>query len=175
MAFCAMCAFYGCDSDNGEKKNSSAGKVYQMTPEKVDVDFVATANDMLNTEIAAGNMAMKKGTDKRIKNLGRIMTKDFTKGHTKLKKLAALKRISLTNTLTTPMQDSLNALDHYTGKDFDKAYIVYVKGSHQKAINLCLDAKTKLYDKDIKSIAARGLFVFQRHLETVNAMYGNKK
>ena len=175
MVLCALCALLSCDNGEGREKNASAGKVYQRTPEKVDADFVAMANDVLNTEIAAGKMAMKKGSDKRIKNLGRIMAKDFTKGHVKLKSLAAAKTIPLEGNLSPPMRDSLAVLDQYTGKDFDEAYIAYVKVSHQKAINLCQEARNKLYDKDIKSIAARGLLVFQRHLETVNGLYADNK
>lgn len=172
MAICAIGTLCSCGNDAGKNTDSINRKPYEAVAEEADVDFVLLANNVLNTEIAAGKLAMKKGTDKKVKNLGRIIAKDFTKGHVKLLKLAAKKNIHLTDTLSLPAPDDLAQLDKYTGKDFDKAYIEYVKTSHAKAIRLCHDAGKTLFDKDIKAIAGRGLLVFQRHLETVNAMYG---
>lgn len=146
-----------------------------MVVEKVDADFIATVSDGVNAEIAAGKLAMEKGTDKRIKNFGRIMVKDYTKGLAKLEKLASDKRIPLPDSLTAPTAGKIADLNSKMGKDFDHAYIAYITADHKSAIDVFEKAQKNCFDKDVKAIARKGILVFKRHLEAIFAIRDSMK
>ena len=155
-----------CQDSSTEKKDYVARQPL-MTVEQVDAEFIAVVNDIVNAEIIAGKLAMAKGADKRIKNFGRIMVKDYTKGWAKLVKLADAKRIPLTDTLTKETQVKIAALNNKTGKDFDRAYIEYITADHRKAITIFKRAQKNCFDKEIKKTAGKGILVFERHLEAI--------
>ncbi len=138
-----------------------------MVVEKVDADFIATANDIVNAEIAAGKLAMTKGLDKRIRNFGRIMVKDYTKGAAKLAKLSAAKRVPLSGSLRNETANKIAALGSMSGKDFDRAYIDYITADHENAIAIFEKAQKNCFDKEIKTTARKGILVFKRHLEAI--------
>jgi putative membrane protein len=164
LAIISACILISCNDSSTEQKRNAV-KQPLMVVEKVDADFIATVNDIVNAEIAAGKLAMAKGSDKRIKNFGRIMVKDYTKGLEKLTKLAAAKRIPLTYALTTETSAKISALNGMTGKDFDRAYIDYITTDHKNAITIFEAAH-----KNIKSIARKGILVFKRHMEAIFAI-----
>ena len=165
VAIC-VCTLLSCTENTGQE-STPVVKPPLMVVEKVDADFIATANNIVNAEIAAGKLAMAKGTDKRIKNFGRIMVKDYTKGWAKLVKLADAKRIPLIDTLTKETQGKIAALNNKTGKDFDRAYIDYITADHKNAIVIFQRAQKNCFDKEIKTTARKGILVFERHLEAI--------
>lgn len=165
VAVC-VCTLLSC-TENIAEESTPVGKPPLMVVEKVDADFIATANNIVNAEITAGKLAMAKGADKRIKNFGRIMVKDYTKGSAKLVKLAKLKRIPLSDSLTAEAAGRIAALNSMTGKNFDRAYIEYIKLDHKNAIRIFEDAQKNCFDKEVKSTARKGILVFKRHLEAI--------
>nr|WP_294792468.1 DUF4142 domain-containing protein [uncultured Mucilaginibacter sp.] len=165
VAICA-CALLSC-KENDAEKTTPAVKEPLMVVEKVDAEFIATANDICNAEITAGKLAMAKGSDKRIKNFGRIMVKDYTKGAAKLLKLSKAKRIPLPDSLTAETAGKMAALNTMTGKGFDRAYIDYITADHQSAIKTFEQAQKNCFDKEIKTTARKGILVFKRHLEAI--------
>jgi putative membrane protein len=165
VAIC-VCTLLSC-TENTAEESAPVVKPPLMVVEKFDADFIATANNIVNAEIAAGKLAMAKGADKRIKNFGRIMVKDYTKGAAKLDKLAKLKRIPLSDSLTAETAGRIAALNSMTGKDFDRAYIEYIKLDHKNAIRIFEDAQKNCFDKEVKSTARKGILVFKRHLEAI--------
>jgi putative membrane protein len=165
VAIC-VCTLLSC-TENTDEESTTVVKAPLMVVEKVDADFIATVNDIANAEIAAGRLAMTKGADKRIKNFGRIMVKDYTKGLAKLDKLAKTKRIPLADTLTYQTASKIAALNSKTGKDFDRAYIDYITADHNSAIGIFEKAQKNCFDKEIKATARKGVLVFKRHLEAI--------
>lgn len=170
LAAVSVCILLSCNQNSTEKNSAVVKQQPLMVVEKVDADFIATVNDIVNAEIAAGKLAMAKGSDKRIKNFGRIMVKDYTKALTKLNKLAATKRIRLPQKPTLETVNKLAALNSMTGKDFDRAYIDYITADHKNAILIFENAQKNCFDKDIKAIARKGILVFKRHLEAIFAI-----
>jgi len=166
LAVFTVCILLSCQENTAEKKVYGA-KQPLMAVEQIDADFIAIVNDIVNAEITAGKMAMAKGADKRIKNFGRIMVKDYTKGWAKLVKLADAKRIPLTDTLTKETQSKIAALNSKAGKDFDRAYIEYITADHKNAIAIFERAQKNCFDKEIKKTAGKGILVFERHLEAL--------
>ncbi len=169
LAMVGISLLAGCN----EAENKTSVKVTHkplMTVEKVDADFIATAHDIISAEITAGKMAMVKGTDKRIKNYGRIMVKDYTKAAVKLDKFAVERRIPLPDRLSIMAKNKISHLSSKTGGDFDNAYIDYITADHKNAILIFEQAQKNCFDKNVKSIAQKGVLVFKRHLEAVFAI-----
>ena len=165
VAIC-VCTLLSC-TENTAEESTPVVKPPLMVVEKIDADFIETVNDIVNAEITAGKLAMSKGADKRIKNFGRIMVKDYTKGLVKLDKLAKAKRIPLADTLTAETASKIAALNSMTGKDFDRAYIEYIKLDHKNAIRIFEGAQKNCFDKEVKTTARKGILVFKRHLEAI--------
>ncbi len=163
----------GCGEQPAESKKANHQPL--MIVEKVDADFIAKVSDGVHAEIAAGKLAMEKGTDKRIKNFGRIMVKDYTKGLAKLEKLAADKRIPLPDSLTAQTAGKIAELNSKTGKDFDHAYIAYITADHKNEIDVFEKAQKNCFDKDVKAIARKGILVFKRHMEAIFAIRDSMK
>src|SRR5215217_4340065 len=163
-----LCAVVGCSEEADRKKTDKHQPL--MVVEKVDADFIVAVNDVVKAEIAAGKLAMQKGTDKRIKNFGRIMVKDYTKGLAKLEKLAAEKRIPLPDSLQAHTAGKIAGLSSKTGSDFDHAYIAYITADHKNSIEVFDQAQKNCFDKDVKSIAKKGILVFKRHMEAIFAI-----
>ena len=170
LAAIGFCILLSCNQNNTEESAPTVVKQPLMVVDKVDADFIATVNDIVNAEITAGKLAMVKGADKRIKNFGRIMVKDYTKGLAKLNKLASTKRIPLPDTLAAATQSKIAGLNKMSGKDFDRAYIAYITSDHESAIPIFEKAQKNCFDKEIKTTARKGILVFKRHLEAIFAI-----
>ncbi|MFD0751087.1 DUF4142 domain-containing protein [Mucilaginibacter calamicampi] len=166
LALIGICILISCNQDTPEESTPVVKKPL-MVVEKVDADFIVTVNDIVNAEIAAGKLAMAKGTDKRIKNFGRIMVKDYTKGLAKLDKLSKTKRIPLPDSLSNEAKQKIDGLNNMNGKDFDRAYIEYIELDHKRAITIFEQAQKNCFDKEIKATARKGILVFKRHLEAI--------
>jgi putative membrane protein len=169
LAAIGFCALLSCN-ENTTEQSATVVKKPLMVVEKVDADFIATVNDIVNAEIQAGKLAMAKGSDKRIKNFGRIMVKDYTKGSVKLDSISKKKRIPLADTLTAETAGKMVALNSMTGKDFDRAYIDYITADHENAITIFERAQKNCFDKEIKTTARKGILVFKRHLEAISSI-----
>lgn len=169
LALIGICILISCNQDTTDESTPVVKKPL-MVVEKVDADFIVTVNDIVNAEIAAGKLAMAKGTDKRIKNFGRIMVKEYTKGLAKLDKLSKSKRIPLPANLSPKTVDKINALNSKNGKDFDRAYIDYIKLDHESAIPIFEQAQKNCFDKEIKTTARKGILVFKRHMEAISSI-----
>ena len=174
LALVGICILLSCNQDAPEESAHTARQPL-MIVEKVDADFIATVNDIINAEVTAGKLAMAKGSDKRIKNFGRIMVKDYTKGLAKLNKLTVAKRIPLTDSLRPETANKISELNKKTGKDFDRAYIDYITADHNNAIAIFEQAQKNCFDKEIKSIAGKGILVFKRHLEAIVIIRGSMR
>ncbi len=173
IALLSLLILLGCNEPSQQKKTGNAQPL--MVVEKVDADFISAVHNIVNAEIAAGKLAMEKGTDKRIKNFGRIMVKDYTKGLAKLQKLAADKRIPLPDSLLTPTANKIAEINSKGGKDFDHAYIEYITADHESAIDFFEQAQKNCFDKDVKTISRKGILVFKRHLEAIFAIRDSMK
>ena len=127
----ALCAT-GCHSNRDDDAVSQADSInaakYKTMPalitvEKSDAAFIVLAASISADEIALGTLAKKKGQDRRIKNLGSIMTIDHNKLQGKIKELADAKNVTLPMRLGSNEKKLIGVLSRKNGKDFDKAYI----------------------------------------------------
>lgn len=163
----------GCiNDDEQERKNPRREVTIVADPD--DVKFIVDADLFLNGEIALGRLAVSKGVDKRIKNFGAMMVKDYVKLDSRLVALARSKKITLMEAPAEFKDQHIDSLAKMTGPEFDQAYIKYMVGEHRQAIDLFVDAGKHRFDSDIKKFARRGALSLMRHLDAIDAIRDSK-
>jgi len=140
-----------------------------------DAQFAIQAVDKGMAEIEMGQLAIKNGSDKRIKNFGAMMIRDRTKADSKLEMIAKTKKISLPATIDTTEQRIISGLTKNTGKAFDKVYLNDIIRDHENNIKLYQAASKQLMDPDLRGYAAKNLMIFQRHLDAMNIIKGSMR
>ncbi|MEO8884882.1 MAG: DUF4142 domain-containing protein [Mucilaginibacter sp.] len=138
--------------------------------EKVDKQFVEDAAHINMAEIELGKLAIKKGSDKRIKNFGAILVKQHNKINIKLQVLARAKKIPLPVSIDSISNKNLATLAQNNGKAFDKAFLNYVVTNHQRCVQLFEQASKHVIDADLRKIADKNLLILKRHLDLIDVV-----
>ena len=81
--------------DSAKSADTVATTNSPMADMKQDADFAVAAADGGMLEVELGKMAVKKGMNKQIKNLGAMMVKDHSKANEELKSAAKALNITL--------------------------------------------------------------------------------
>jgi putative membrane protein len=177
LTACALqaCKYLGKDSD--QTNVDTTGIVTDTTTkftvavDKEDSTFAAEAVKGNMTEVQLGNLAIKNGQSKQVKNFGAMMVKDHGKADMKLSAIAQSKKLKLPVAIDTAEQKILNNLSKKTGAAFDKAYISMMISDHQDDIKEFEAASQKVQDPDLQKFAIKTLPVLQKHLDAINAIH----
>lgn len=183
IALFASCLLQACHGNTDNQDNDdTAASISNDTSKNSDIriggDDIKFITDMAEAcliEIKIGNMAKKKGADKRVKNFGAMMVKDLTKGRQQLDSLAKLKKIKLPDSISWNNQGSVNQLAQKTGKDFDRAYLAKMNADYRNAIAQFEHTANYAYDPQIKAFANRHLMTVKRHLDLIDAINSTLK
>jgi len=142
-----------------------------LVVDQEDSLFAAKAAAGNLAEIEMGNLAIKNGKSKRVKNFGLMMIKDHGKANTKLMAMAAAKKLGLPTEPGVDEQKMLADLAKKSGNDFDKAYVNMMIEDHKNDVSDFTSASIKTQDPDIKAYAKKTLPVLQKHLDAINAIH----
>lgn len=140
-----------------------------------DAQFAVQAANSSLAEAELGKLAIKKGLDKRIKNLGAMLIKDHIKPDVKLQAIAKAKKITLQTRIDSADQKVIDDLDKNSGAAFDRAYLSSIIKEHEDNVKLFKAASTQLMDADLRRYAARNLLVYKRHLDLIDEIKGSVK
>ena len=122
-------------------------------------------------EIEMGQLAIKNGKSKRVKNFGWLMVKDHGKANNKLTAIAQARKLFLPTKPADDEQKMFSRLATKQGGDFDKAYVGMMIEDHKNDVKEFTEASTKIQDPDIKAYAKKILPVLQKHLDAINAIH----
>ena len=150
--------------------DTTAPKI-NLVIDQEDSLFAAKAAAGNLAEIEMGNLAIKNGKSKRVKNFGLMMVKDHGKANTKLMAMATAKKLTLPTEPGADEQKMLALLAKKSGNDFDKAYVNMMIEDHKNDVSDFTAASTKIQDPDIKAYAKKTLPVLQKHLDAINAIH----
>lgn len=137
-----------------------------------DAQFAEHAAVSNLTEIELGQLAMKKGVDKRVKNFGMMVMKDQAKADARLQLIARNKKLALPSALDASDKKTIDSLSNLTGHAFDKAYLAAMFKDHETDIKLFQVSSKQLMDPDLRAYAAKYLLTDQRHLDAVDGIKG---
>lgn len=159
-------------SDTGDSSaTTDTSSTLNLAVDKEDSDFAVDAANGNATEIALGNLAVKNGRSKKVKNFGMMMVKDHGKTNIKLMALSKAKDLNLPAQPDSTQQKMIDGLSKKTGDAFDKQYINMMIEDHKKDIMEFTTASTKVQDPDLKNFAIKTLPVLKTHLDAITAIY----
>lgn len=87
-------------------------------------------------EIQAGQLALKKGQQAKVKEFGKMMVEQHTQSSAALKKAAQEQGVTCSVTMTPELQAKLSSLEGASGPTFDAAYLSTQISVHTKAVEL---------------------------------------
>lgn len=173
-----MIAFAACN--NSDKSTSEttvstdttakpAETVPPAEPAYSDAEFATKAAVGGMTEVKAGELAVKMGVSKSVKDFGKMMVTDHTKAGNELKGIAQKNNMQLPANITPEKQQKLDELAAKTGADFDKAFVAMMEEGHSETIALFMAESSKGTNADLKAFADKTLPTLNHHMEMVNA------
>jgi len=129
-----------------------------------DSTFVKKACSAGMTEVKAGEMAIQKATDAKVKSFARRMIEDHSKANKELEALVTRKGWTASKTIDEQCQKELDKLSATDGKGFDRVYMENQLKAHEEAVKLFQKESESGQDPDLKAWAAKTLPTLQEHL-----------
>ena len=164
----------GAQLGNGNDKNTVAASISNQ-----DNRFVTDALAGGMYEINAGQKAVMKSSDDRVKKIAQRMIDDHTKADDQLKNLASRKGVQAVSGPNADEMKMLSKLDLLNGSEFDKEYLSQQKSAHENTIAAFQDEANNGTDKDLRDWAATTLPTLREHLQMINnespAVIGEEK
>jgi putative membrane protein len=172
------CALQACrhgasqiTANNNSLSTTDTSATLNLGVDKDDSDFAVDAANGNAAEIAMGQLALKNGKSKQVKNFGTMMIKDHGAANAKLMALSRSKGLNLVALPGTAAQKIIDSLSGKTGDEFDKAYISTMINGHEADIKKFTDATKRVQDPDLQKYAIKTLPVLQKHLDAINAIH----
>jgi putative membrane protein len=128
-------------------------------------DFVEDASAKGVAEIQAGKLAQEKGTSADVKSFADMMIKDHTKANEELAKIAAGKKLEVSDEAMLMDKAKAMILDLRGAKSFDQAYANNQVMAHEQTIALFEKEVNEGKDADLKAFASKMLPDLKKHLE----------
>lgn len=157
--------------DDSVTASTDTSSTLNLAVDKSDSDFAVDAANSNCTEIELGELAIKNGKSKKVKNFGVMMIKDRGKANDKLMILSKEKNLNLSTTPKAESQKVIAGLSEKNGDEFDKAYISIMISDHEEDVKKFADATNRLQEPDLKNYAIKTLPVLQKHLDAINAIH----
>jgi len=142
-----------------------------------DKTFVKTAAEGGLLEVKLGELAMKKGSSKAVKDFGKMMINDHTKVNKELMDLAKKKQMQVPTTLSPAKQQKYDSLAAVNDNSFDMAYMNMMILSHEQTIGIFQNESSAGTDPDLKKWADSKVPALKHHLEMAESLFqtANKK
>jgi putative membrane protein len=135
-----------------------------------DQDFILAAVQGGMTEVKLGELAATNGIRLDVKDFGQMMVKDHTAINDDLKVLAALKGVTLPDSLDAKHQAIVNKMSTLNGAKFDNAYIAGMIKAHTKDAKAFKAESAATSDADIKIFLDKSIPMVDAHLQHITAM-----
>lgn len=134
-----------------------------------DQQFVLDAGSGGLYEVQAGQKALTKSSDGRVRTVAQHMIDDHTKANNALMALAQRKGVPAASIVPNAQHLSmLQRLDTLSGTDFDREYMTQQRNAHTEAIAKYQAQANNGFDRDLRDFAASTLPTLRGHLDMVN-------
>jgi putative membrane protein len=139
-----------------------------------DAGFVKKVSSACMGELKAGEMALQKGNDAKVKSFAQRIIDDHNKASKDLEELASRKGWTLSKTIDDKCQKELDRLSSMTAQGFDQAFVEGQIKGHEEAIKLFEKESKSGQDADLKEWATKTLPTLREHLQQAKEI-GEKK
>ncbi len=130
-----------------------------------DNAFLQKAVSAGMTEIKAGQMALQKATDAKVKTFAQLMIDDHSRANKELEALARRKGWVLPESIDQKCQNELDKLASATAQEFDRKYLRGQIAAHEEAVKVFAEQSQTGQDNDLKNWAAKTLPTLRDHLQ----------
>jgi putative membrane protein len=130
-----------------------------------DSEFVKKVSCAGMAEVKAGEIAMQKANDPKVKELAQKVIDEHTKANKELEELASRKGWTVEKAIEDKHQKEIDRLSNMSGQEFDKAFADCQVKAHEEAVKLFENESRSGQDADLKSWAAKTLPTLREHLE----------
>ena len=156
------------DTSKMMSSSSDTSKAGKVGDDAKDFSKEAAQGGMM--EVQLGNVAMKNGGTRAVKDFGKMMVDDHTKINDQLKDLASKKNVDLPSSVSDHQQKDIDKLSKENGKAFDKDYVSMMVKDHKDDIDAFKKAEDKISDSDYKNFISNALPTLQKHLDAIETI-----
>ena len=143
-----------------------ASTVLAQGPSDADKQYVRTAIETNNAEIAAAHLALGQAAANDVKQFAQKMTHDHTLLNNQMKPLAQKLDVVVAPGQVDPKDQAVAAqLKDLRGNQFDQEYIAAMVQGHEAAVQQTQTEASNGQDPAVKVAAAKALPIIQKHLQ----------
>jgi len=130
----------------------------------IDRAFVTGATQSNLTEIAAGELALKKSASPKVKALGKQFIDDHTKANVKLASIARAQGLAIPMSPNMMQKKTAAALKQLSGSQFDTMWLKTQETGHEQTVALFKSEISSGKDPALVHFATMALPVVEGHL-----------
>lgn len=138
-----------------------------------DAEFIRKTIKGNQSEIDAGNLAVKNGGSEDVKKFGQKMVDDHTAMLNDITKVGQDLNVKGSNTPSAKDKAMMAKMSAMTGTAFDKAYVKDMVKDHKKDLAELTSEAKKASNPEVKEAAAKALPIVQGHLEMIEGIEKN--
>jgi putative membrane protein len=137
---------------------------------RVDRAFLVVVHDANLNEIRAGQLALRRATDPRVRELARMFIKDHTAADRQVRLVAARLGVKLPSEPSAQTQLELALLRNFKRAAFNRAWVIQQLGAHARAIVLTEIELVLGRERPVLALATATAPVIQRHYNELRAL-----
>jgi putative membrane protein len=141
----------------------------QATPSDT-ASFLGQAAGGQQSEVDLGQLAVQKAENEQVKQFGTRMVEDHRKAHQEIRQLASKEGIRLQVQPSDQQQQQKAQLSKLSGKEFDRAYIMFMLRDHTKNMKHFGQHALVEPNPEVRQWTASALPVIKEHLEKVKTI-----
>jgi predicted outer membrane protein len=130
----------------------------------IDRAFVTAATQSNLSEIAAGELALKKSASPKVKTLGKQFIDDHTKANAKLASIARAQGLAVPTSPNMMQKKTAAALKELSGSQFDTMWLKTQETGHEQTVALFKSEISSGTDPALVHFATTALPVVEGHL-----------
>ena len=163
------------DSINRAKRDSDLDDANVNTPPTIKTDqestlFLVSATNAGIAEVKLGEMGQQKATNAEVKNFAAMMVREHATANEEIKKLSALRNVTLPTTHRDEKQKILDDLSKRSGADFDRRFMRIMVMEHETAIGVFQNASDVVNDVEVKNFIDSAIAKLRNRLDSAKAI-----
>ena len=135
-----------------------------------DEKFLKAAADNSFAEAELARLGVQKAASAEVKELAQMLVTDQGNLNESIKALAESKAVMLSAVIEPSGATAFRALERFTGKPFDDAFLSRMQSMESKTIDAFEKASKKAEDGDVKSFAEKTLPTLRNHLDRLDKL-----
>jgi putative membrane protein len=135
----------------------------------LDREFLTVINFANLWEVPMGDLAAKRGTTQRVRDVGATIASDHRKLTTAVRDLAGKYGITLTDTPSSSTAKWMNEIRAASGDQFDKIFADRLRAAHGTVFSLVAEIRAGTRNSAIRDFAATANNIVMKHMSLLES------